>query len=163
MRQIPVCVIPLVIRGITILPHATRSQADLSHAIHMCQIILWKGLTQFLTSPLSIQSAKAMQSCFSWDRAFTRPLGKVSFPWMKDATFNPLFCMERKALTTKQTAQESPALHKVEAANPTAHTGASAEQPSPPIRVNSLCKGLGLQPSVTADAMCLPLPPPPHV
>lgn len=83
----------------------------------------------------------------------------VSFPSMKGAISNPPSRRERKELTAKQTAQGWPALHKVEAANPRAHTGAAAERPSPPVTVNSLCKGLGLGPSVSADAMCLPFPP----
>lgn len=69
---------------------------------------------------------------------------------------------EWKELTAKPTAQGSPALHKAEAGNPTARTGAAAQPPSPPITINSLCKGPGLKPSVPAGHVP-PLPPGPHV
>lgn len=72
--------------------------------------------------------------------------------------FLTLLLQERKELTAKPTAQGSPALHKAEAGNPTAHRGAAAQQPSPPITINSLCKGPGLKPSVPAAPCAAPSP-----
>lgn len=110
------------------------------------------------TSPSIHSLLEPCSLIFPGTESFEKPPGPGKLPQGERCHFKPLSRMERKELTAKQTAQGSPALHKVEAANPTAHAGAAAEQPPPPITVNSLCKGLGLKQSVSADAMCLPLP-----
>lgn len=63
-----------------------------------------------------------------------------------------------EGVNSKAGSRGKPALRKAEAASPTAHTEPQQLCLPHPARSNSLCKGLGLEPGASADAMCLPCP-----